>query len=372
MNDNFLIFNVDHQNKVLDYSLFTHDKVDHDAIRYIQDQVTMAQQGSFVPDERICWVEGSAREWPDKPPLQVAREYVAGNSFCKESFPTLRDIVYAFETSKVKRLDWSGLFHTMHENRQDEDTKKKLQSYFQYHVDREMKTENRPVTGIVLGDKMLCFDDSGRGLHAAYAFLQHIADHYFYIIGREAKDMALYYYTTSDQETINLARRCSEMIIPSDKRVDTQQFPLYKSWVDIYDNPEKVKNLSPAMKCEVYPDYSSYQAYLNTFHLQHNYKTENIAILTYIAEKGLTPKGISLLDDDFAHKSSFQGFVQRINSFPFGWGDKSPGDVLQSQARDIARRILKIEYGINNLFPEKKSETKVPRQKNNPTKGPKL
>ena len=73
-----------------------------------------------------------------------------------------------------------------------------------------------------------------------------------------------------------------------------------------------------------------------------------------------------MINDAFVHKSSFSGIIKRLNEFSGSRGPNSPKELLQQQAKEVARRILLNEYDVRGFQqPLADSNKKI---KNSPVK----
>lgn len=345
---NILIFSVDYANRVVDCARWEVDpgftNMDDLLSAYLSKQVQIAFKGTFIPDERIYCIEYPERlprcnslqdalQWKQNPRLEEkARCY------------SLQEVTFFFDEVKDSEdyIDTEQLNTMLYLVGDSPIEKARLENFVRLQNEHESNDQNRPLTAIASGEKMLLFDDSGRGVQAAQCYMQYIADHYFDRKNEQLNGLELYYFRTSDKSMIDLARNCYAWFDPSVMNAE-HKLPLFRPERAVYHDRQLLKGLMPEIECDTEVHWQDYQAFMKKFQLKPLDRNENIAKLLMISEKGMPDINKPLFDGSFRHRKEFLGIMNRIKerqSFP------STIAILHQQAREIAQQILVTQYNL--------------------------
>lgn len=355
---NRLIFSVDIDNRVVDCTRWQIDPKftdpDNCLSSYLTEQVNIAFNGTFIPNERIYCIE-----YPERLPrcnaLQDALEWKQ-NPYLKKKARCFRlqEVAFLFDEVKDSEdyVNVEYLKERLELLRINSADKTRLENFVKLQNERESNDHNRPLTAIASGDKMLPFDDSGRGVQAVQSYLQYIADHYFDRENEQLNRLELYYFRTSDKSMIDLARKCCTWFDPSIMNAE-HKLPLFKPERAVYQDRQGLNNSYLIEECDMEAHWQDYHVFMEKFRLKPLSRNENIANLLMIADKGVPMSGKLFNEKSFVHCQEFRGVFNRIQHFTHE-GICIPEDILQNQAKEMARRILIQQYDIRSFsYPEK-------------------
>ncbi len=328
------LFNVDGQNTLTDYKLCHNDL---ECGEYLFRQVELALGGAYIPKETIYCLDERIEAGTDIPRLleDCIRQ---GDIHDMPSF-LLRELTFLYEKSGVRLPEnMADILILSEETVLNPQSREMLKEYDSYHAQREQDIKSRTITGIETGPGTMFFDDSGRGLRNMGRYLQYIADNYFLPEFQGTEGLNIYYFSTSNRHIAEIARKSAGML------VEGEDGPCLTS-PSGYMQPQGImKDYAPAMKCPMNPDKAGYDNFLQTFNLFPDKRMEDIACLLEIRERGI--ESPERRHGGFLHKSCFEKICERLDSSLLELPAHSPlVKVLQQTAKDMAGRILQMEYG---------------------------
>lgn len=292
MENKIFIFSANPTGEVLNYCFGTAEKCSvygHKLLRqFVNEQVKLAFQGSFIPDETIYEINVPDQMQSETQMLSWAKEQVRDlHKDSKTICIPLREATYVYEIISPTFLKDIDLFSILYQNHNNPAKRGRLDAYIRYHNERDSNNNSHSIMGIVTDRGLLCFDDSGRGVLAAQAYLQYMADHYFDRQNHDLKKLSLYYFLGGDKEIIENARNYSQMFNPLElKWNNNYHFPEFKPDMALYSDPIKLQHIHPAKECCMGPNLEHYKSFLHTFNLYSSATSNNIAVLLQISENG--------------------------------------------------------------------------------------
>lgn len=342
-----ILFNVDGQNTLTDYKVCHNDR---ECGAYLFRQVELALGGAYIPQETIYCLDERIEAGTDIPRLleDCIRQ---GDIHDIPSF-WLRELTLLYEKSGVRLPEnMADILILSEEILLNPQNRKMLKEYDSHHAQMEQDIGNRTITGIETGSGTMFFDDSGRGLRNMEKYLQHIADNYFLSEFQGTEGLNIYYFSTSNRHIVEIARKSAGML------VEREDGPCLTS-PSRYMQPKGImKDCTPAVKCPMNPDRNGYDNFLQTFNLFPDKRMEDIACLLEIREKGIgSPEK---RHGGFLHRNCFKKICERLDSSLLEQSAHSPlVKVLQQTAKDMAGRILQMEYDVKGHKPS--MQEKVP------------
>lgn len=347
-----ILFNVDGQNTLTDYKVCHNDRK---CGAYLFRQVELALGGAYIPQETIYCLDERIEAGTDIPKL--LEDCIRQGDIHDMPSLWLRELTFLYERSGVRLPEnMADILILSEETLLNPQSRKMLKEYDSHHARMEQDIGNRTITGIETGSGTMFFDDSGRGLRNMEKYLQHIADNYFLSEFQGMESLNIYYFSTSNRHIVEIARKSAGM------PVEGEDGPCFTS-LSRYMQPQGImKGCTPAIKCPMNPDRNGYDHFLQTFDLIPDRRMKDIACLMEIRKNGMEAPGNR--HEDFLHKNCFEKIRERLDSSLLEQSAHSPlAKVLQQTAKDMAGRILRMEYGVRECRPSMQEKVPDPQNK---------
>lgn len=352
-----VLFNVDRQDKLVDYSVCHSD---YECGEYLLRQAELGLGGTYVPNEAIFCLTGAERTDGGLP--ELLEEYIRQGDINDLPSFDLRSLTFIHESTKggLPEGMWAVL-EKMERVMDNPDIRRVLEEYHVYQERRENSVSGRTVSAIRTDKGVLLFDDTGRGLRCLEAYLQYHADRYFSPELHGLEKLEIYHFTTPDKGILDIAKGDTYMFISQGQR----EFVPSKAH---YLPDTLVSGLYPAATCSMHASGEAFRGFVKTLGLHATDEANEIAALIEIRDRGVSDLG--QLEKIVVHPAGFRSVYERRRAC-LERNDLVMYETLGQASRDMADRILRTEYKIREYTPAIQEKEPKPenRRKAGKTKG---